>query len=531
MKSKGDDNTVQAEKANPSLSSVEADAGMLGVRAVEVLLRMLSGEQVENETLPTKFIRRDSFGVSWNKRELENDELLLRENVDKHFENIFYRCLGHQEETMIRLLFKGIMDLVIGCYEVHNSTEMDARVLDTMLDNMLLHGSLNYVDMQQLLNYIEGIYQSFLKHMEKEDVLVSKIGAVYRKILLGEEQSQGEMIVKNEQKDFDLKTFVMATMQFENGNDSGYGILVEHLEWLDIKNAYLCMYEKPIAHLYQEAFELPEKFYVKASLESGKVRKRAGIAKKSSIVDFMNTVMSRKTGSAKVVLPIFTNETLYGVLICDMTEKIYENGEFLASQIGAAAKMLYLLKVNEDIQAQNEESLRVLHQNNVELDVLAKSDALTEILNRRGFLEACERKLAGNRQENRDALVLYIDMNNLKIINDRYGHEEGDYSIKTIASILKKNFPEEIVGRIGGDEFALLYSGDEHLDGNEIIQKVYKLFDEFNINSSKAYNITVSAGACPIYANVKIELQDALAIADEKLYVDKQKRVKNVVKA
>ena len=76
-----------------------------------------------------------------------------------------------------------------------------------------------------------------------------------------------------------------------------------------------------------------------------------------------------------------------------------------------------------------------------------------------------------------------------------------------------------------------MYSGDEHLDGNEIIQKVYKLFDEFNINSSKAYNITVSAGACPIYANVKIELQDALAIADEKLYVDKQKRVKNVVKA
>ena len=44
------------------------------------------------------------------------------------------------------------------------------------------------------------------------------------------------------------------------------------------------------------------------------------------------------------------------------------------------------------------------------------------------------------------------------------------------------------------------------------------------------YNVTVSAGACPIYANMDMELQDALAIADEKLYVDKQNRVKNVEK-
>lgn len=526
----GYDNIIQAEKANPSLSSVEADAGMLGVKALEVLLNVFEGKTAESEILPTKFIKRDSFGNRWNKKDTENGGVLNRDDIDKQFDNIYYRYIGRQEEKRMRLLFHAIMDLIIECYEKKRSTETDVQTLVTMIDSLLLCGGLSYVDMQQMLNLIEGIYQVYLAHMEKGDALVAKAGVVYRKILLAEEQFQGEMFAKNEQKDFDLKTFVMSTMQFERGNDSGYGNLVEHLEWLDVKNAYLCMYEKPIAHLYQETFELPETFYVKATLENGKVRKRSGLAKSVSIVEFLNTVLHKKTGSAKVVFPIFANEVIYGILICNMTEKIYENGEFLAGQLGAASKMLYLLKSNEDIQAQYEESLRVLHQNNVELDVLAKSDALTEILNRRGFMEACEKKIMENRQKKVDALVLYIDMNNLKIINDRYGHEEGDYSIKTIAEILKTNFGEEIIGRLGGDEFALLYSGNESLDGNAFIKKLYQLFDEFNAKSSKTYNITVSAGACPIYANVEIELQDALAIADEKLYIDKQNRVKNVAK-
>ena len=526
----GYDNTIQAEKTNPSLTSVEADPGMLGVKAVEMLTEHFDGKEMESEVLPTKFIKRDSFGTLWNKRELEISSFLVRDNIDKQFDNIFYRYIGRQEEKRMRLMFHALMELFIECCEKKMSTEADVQTLITMIDGLLLSGALEFVDMQQLLNLIEGVYQNCLMNMEKNDPLIAKAGAVYQKLLIGEEQLQGEMLVGNQQKDFDLKTFVISTMQFDRGNDSNYSILVEHLGWLDVKNAYVCVYEKPIAHLYQEKFELPEHFFVKASLENGKVRKRSGLVKSVLITEFFNSVQNKKNGVAKVVLPIFANEMLYGIVLCDMTEKIYDNGEFLAGQLGAASKMLHLLKINEDIQAQYEESLRILQENNVKLDVLAKSDALTGILNRRGFMEACEEKLLVNKLGKVDALVLYIDMNNLKIINDRYGHEEGDFSIRTIASILKKNFPNEIVGRLGGDEFALLYSENELPDRKEFISRIYQCFDEFNAASEKEYNVTVSAGACPIYANMDMELQDALAIADEKLYVDKQNRVKNVEK-
>lgn len=527
----GYDNTIQAEKANPSLTSVEADPGMLGVKAVEMLAELFGGKEMESAILPTKFIKRDSFGSLWNKRELEISSFLVRDNIDKQFDNIFYRYIGRQEEKRMRLLFHAVMDLFIECCERKTSTENDVQTLVTMIDGLLLSGALEYVDMQQLLNLIEGIYQNCLMNMEQSDPLIVKAGVVYQKLLIGEEQLQGERIIGNQQKDFDLKTFVISTMQFDRGNDSNYSILVEHLGWLDVKNAYVCVYEKPIAHLYQEKFELPENFFVKASLENGKVRKRSGLVKSVSITEFFGSVQNKKNCVAQVVLPIFANEMLYGIALCDMTEKIYDNGEFLAGQLGAASKMLHLLKINEDIQAQYEESLRILQENNVKLDVLAKSDALTGILNRRGFMEACEEKLLVNKLGKIDALVLYIDMNNLKIINDRYGHEEGDFSIKAIASILTKNFPNEIIGRLGGDEFALLYSGNVLPDRKEFISRIYRCFDEFNAASEKEYNVTVSAGACPVYADMDIDLQDALAIADEKLYVDKQNRVKNVVKS
>ena len=170
----------------------------------------------------------------------------------------------------------------------------------------------------------------------------------------------------------------------------------------------------------------------------------------------------------------------------------------------------------------------MLRENNIALDALAKSDGLTGILNRRGFTEDAAKRLEQARGQ-KDTLVAYIDMNNLKIINDRYGHDEGDFSIRTISQLLREIFPKGIVGRIGGDEFALLteYTGEELED---IKYRVYNVFRVFNAGTDKAYNVMVSAGFYVIGKDSETELADALAFADEKLYIEKQNRPKVVAK-
>ena len=230
----------------------------------------------------------------------------------------------------------------------------------------------------------------------------------------------------------------------------------------------------------------------------------------------------------KVAFPIFSNENIYGLLVCDMTEKMYENGEFLVSQIGVVAKMIHLLKMNADIQMEYEKSLVALKENNIALDALAKSDGLTGILNRRGYMEAAERMLQANKQQEQATVVAYIDMNNLKIVNDRYGHDEGDFSIQLISRLLREGFADGIVGRIGGDEFSLISPCKESME--QLICEIYQMFTAFNQTSDKEYNITVSVGACIVGADEKTDLTEALAIADEQLYLEKQKRVKSVAK-
>ena len=234
-----------------------------------------------------------------------------------------------------------------------------------------------------------------------------------------------------------------------------------------------------------------------------------------------------------VTLPLYANEMLYGILMFDLTDEVLEYGEFLSNQISAAVKMLNLLKNNENIQKQLEESLYVLKENNLELETLSKKDPLTGICNRRGFFEYAEPMLKKARAAEKTFLVLYADMNNLKIINDRYGHEEGDYSLHTIAEILaeivqKEQTGDGVVARIGGDEYACALMTEKKKE--LLLQELYDAFTVRNEQSDKPYNVTVSIGACALEPGDEHSLADALSLADEQLYEVKKLRKKDVAK-
>lgn len=128
-------------------------------------------------------------------------------------------------------------------------------------------------------------------------------------------------------------------------------------------------------------------------------------------------------------------------------------------------------------------------------------------------------------------LFAYIDMNNLKIINDRYGHDEGDFSLKLIGEILADIVQEEgITGRIGGDEYACVLKYEKEDQGRDFRNRIHQAFQDFNRTSEKAYNVTVSVGTYLMEAEEDLTLHDALSHADASLYEAKKNRVKSVAK-
>lgn len=113
--------------------------------------------------------------------------------------------------------------------------------------------------------------------------------------------------------------------------------------------------------------------------------------------------------------------------------------------------------------------LQAMGQRLADAERLADRDVLTPLLNRRAFVREVQRAIALTRRHKTPASVIYFDMDGFKQINDRYGHAAGDAALIGVAEQLMAAVREaDVVGRIGGDEFAVLL---QHADATAATAK------------------------------------------------------------
>lgn len=529
----GYDDTIMAAKMEPSLSSVRADSRKLGEEAMQIAIQMFHGEKVESCVIPTRFIKRGS--ISKTKEEQEKSNRAKDFNVS--FEDIFYRyCHEEMREQMekLRASYWKLMEAFSVKGEGGDNLEAYMDIMQC-LDVFIDAGGVEYADMDNLLNNFEEVYKELGERAQSDEEKIqlrNLFSIIYKKIIRAMNRQLGNMKESKDKEGYSMKLFVQDMLQFERGRDQSFSTLLENLDWLQVKNAAVYMLPEPVLHLFKENYKAPKKLYLKAVLRNGKVSIIPTIKQEKKQAEIFNNQQLESEGRHDwVVLPLFFKEMVYGILLCDMTEEMYTNGEFLINQVSSAIKMITLLQANERIQQQLEENVAALKVNNIELDTISKSDVLTGILNRRGFYSAAQTQITESIHQKRKVLVVYADMNNLKIINDRYGHEEGDYALKLIGSFLKEIVGERgIAGRIGGDEYACVIEYEGNDEGEELLKLLYQKFEEFNMQSNKAYNITISAGACVVSEKENFTLKDALLQADERLYEVKKYRKKDVAK-
>jgi diguanylate cyclase (GGDEF)-like protein len=153
-------------------------------------------------------------------------------------------------------------------------------------------------------------------------------------------------------------------------------------------------------------------------------------------------------------------------------------------------------------------------------------DELTQVNNRRGFITLGQQQLKIAKRLNQSAAVLFVDIDNLKPINDRYGHEFGDIALlKTAGALIDTCRDSDIIGRMGGDEFAVFMVDTNELSAEVLKERLYNAIATKRIPECDL-KLAASIGvSCYKPGNLK-NLLEMLADADDLMYKQKQERKK-----
>ena len=149
---------------------------------------------------------------------------------------------------------------------------------------------------------------------------------------------------------------------------------------------------------------------------------------------------------------------------------------------------------------------------------VALTDPLTGVLNRRGFSDVAERELARARRYRTPFVLAYVDVRGLKSVNDSEGHLAGDAVIRQAARLLSDSVrAEDAVGRLGGDELALLLTGQSATGADAVIERIEARLpavrDELGLDTS--WDLTIGTASFPADGATFEEL---VATADRRLY-------------
>lgn len=158
-----------------------------------------------------------------------------------------------------------------------------------------------------------------------------------------------------------------------------------------------------------------------------------------------------------------------------------------------------------------------------ELRALSLTDELTGLYNRRGFLTLAEQELKMANRLKRGIFMLYADVDDLKWVNDTYGHREGDRVLVETAKMLKHNYRDsDIVARIGGDEFVVIPVGTAKDSVEIITNRFHKALDSHNKKIKRRYKLSISIGIAFYDPATPCSINEFLAQADTMMYKHKR---------
>lgn len=156
-----------------------------------------------------------------------------------------------------------------------------------------------------------------------------------------------------------------------------------------------------------------------------------------------------------------------------------------------------------------------------EVRLQSLTDEMTGLYNRRGLLLLAEQEYPLMRRHKAQCALFFADLDRLKLINDQYGHDQGDEAIIAVGELLRVSFRRaDLISRVGGDEFAVL--APDCSDPESLLQRLRANIDDFNQRQTLPFTLALSIGWVPFTPKEGELLTHFISQADARMYESKR---------
>lgn len=535
-------------KLIPNLTTVKADAVELGYQAVLDALQCIENPQQQiHSTVASTLLCRKSCGCQGFEfqdiaqyTDIDIEKADTAEQIAEVLNSYFF--YSYNQSEAIGDCRKAVQEFVQNVMHAYDSKDLDGYSIGALVNQFAElvdseKSSLGkFISTDVIFNGLDVLSQKlfYLYPEEEQQFLVCQLmNAIYKRMIEINTTQLRQKEMDIEDLNHLINRIAQDMLTFEHDDDAAYGVVIDKMVQLHMDSSYLYTYEKPITHYAGDHWEVPDSVELKAYHNREQVCEVPEEQQRIPFKDFFqNSYLPSDRRYTMVVSPMACALEHYGIWLCEVEHQYFNFISSINNQLFSAVKIIHLLQEKEATKLQLEQSLQQIKENNLILDEVSKSDELTGIYNRRGFLAMVKAMLLRKENQGQKAIAMYIDMDNLKIVNDRFGHEEGDFSLRFIADVLKESMrQQDIVARMGGDEFAVFAIVGEWKNAEEEIRnRIQTLTREKNALSGKDYLVNMSIGFCDFVCHQGVDISEVLDEADKNLYFEKQHKKKQLFK-
>ncbi len=524
----------------PNLTTVSAAVPDLGYHAVYEAMNVLKNGHADRHVLESSLIVRHSCGC-------QSGELCTK-HQPKSFSYPHKRLtdvIADFEDILLNdyknsFIYNQLLDYMRPFYKVvleptlntNTTTFPKVEILDEL--NKFLYSDFIYYFTFDKFSYMLDSFSTLALDLIDNDTKKINFLRLMHDIVIAVNARNSNMRYLDK-RDYQVQIWNASyiardTLDYGKDNSACFSNIMEKLEDLSFISSYIYLYDDEVMQLADGSWKIPEKLFLQAYDNDMKA-----VVLHNQYIDstaiFDNTYTPKNRRCTYILNPIFTNDQQHGIFVCEIDITKFHHIYATDLQLGTAFKFLNLIKEQMSTQNQLMVSLQQIHDKNNQLNQLSVSDELTQLYNRRGFMDLITRLAHAPENDGKKAIIVYADMDNLKLVNDKFGHNDGDFALKSIADILRKSFREDdIVGRIGGDEFVSFAILNEDGFVKKLQDNLKQHAEELNNTCGKPYYIDISVGISEFICSKDVSLEDVMSEADTALYVNKKYKRISVLK-